>query len=144
MHRQFQSTQGPTDPGLRHSEIEGYQPVSRIGEIVINSFIDAYEFAALPTHVTHGELMGLTDITEADVEASKKKSEDAPAGAEKKKLEAEYAKMKADKEEFKGNTQIEQKPHFHEVGLTLTPTPTLTTTPTPTLTLNSGRPRCRA
>jgi hypothetical protein len=35
---QFQSTQGPTDPNLRHSEIEGYQPVSRIGEIVINSF----------------------------------------------------------------------------------------------------------
>lgn len=35
---QFQSTQGPTDPSLRHSEIEGYQPVSRIGEIVINSF----------------------------------------------------------------------------------------------------------
>ena len=46
---QFQSTQGPTDPNLRHSEIEGYQPVSRIGEIVINSFIDSYEFAALPT-----------------------------------------------------------------------------------------------
>lgn len=38
MSRQFQSIQGPTDPSLRHSEIEGYQPVSRIGEIVINSF----------------------------------------------------------------------------------------------------------
>ena len=143
MHRQFQSTQGPTDPGLRHSEIEGYQPVSRIGEIVINSFIDAYEFAALPTHVTHGELMGITEVTPEEDAALKEKADKA-TGAEKKKLEAEYAKMKADKEEFKGNTQIEQKPHFHEVGLTLTPTPTLTTTPTPTLTLNSGRPRCRA
>ncbi len=35
---QFQSIQGPTDPQLRHSEIEGYQPVSRIGEVVINAF----------------------------------------------------------------------------------------------------------
>lgn len=38
MSRNYQSYQGPTDPNLRHSEIEGYQPVSRIGEIVINSF----------------------------------------------------------------------------------------------------------
>ena len=37
-YSQFQSIQGPTDPMLRHSEIEGYQPVSRIGEVVINSF----------------------------------------------------------------------------------------------------------
>jgi hypothetical protein len=36
--RDFQSVQGPSDPFLRSSEIEGYQPVSRIGEIVMNSF----------------------------------------------------------------------------------------------------------
>ena len=36
--RGFQSLQGPTDSSLKHSEIEGYQPVSRIGEVVINSF----------------------------------------------------------------------------------------------------------
>ena len=36
--RGFQSVQGPTDPMLQHSLIEGYQPVSRIGEVVINSF----------------------------------------------------------------------------------------------------------
>jgi len=47
-YSQFQSLQGPTDPSLRHSEIEGYQPVSRIGEVVINSFVDSYEFAQLP------------------------------------------------------------------------------------------------
>ena len=29
--RNYQSYMGPTDPNLRHSEIEGYQPVSRIG-----------------------------------------------------------------------------------------------------------------
>ena len=45
--RMYQSYQGPTDPNLRHSEIEGYQPVSRIGEVVINSFVDSYEFTAL-------------------------------------------------------------------------------------------------
>ena len=42
---QFQSVQGPTDSRLRHTELEGYQPVSRIGEVVINSFVDSYEFA---------------------------------------------------------------------------------------------------
>ena len=49
--RNYQSYQGPTDPNLRHSEIEGYQPVSRIGEVVINCFIDSYEFTALPESV---------------------------------------------------------------------------------------------
>ena len=43
---------GPTDPNLRHSEIEGYQPVSRIGEVVINCFIDSYEFTALPDAIS--------------------------------------------------------------------------------------------
>ena len=38
MARMYQSYQGPTDPGLSHSLTEGYQPVSRIGEVVINSF----------------------------------------------------------------------------------------------------------
>lgn len=36
--RNYQTYMGPSDPNLRHSEIEGYQPVSRIGEVVINSF----------------------------------------------------------------------------------------------------------
>ena len=45
---QFQSVQGPVDDRLRHSELEGYQPISRIGEVVINSFVDSYEFAQLP------------------------------------------------------------------------------------------------
>ena len=50
--RNYQSYQGPTDPNLRHSEIEGYQPVSRIGEVVINCFIDSYEFTALPEQIS--------------------------------------------------------------------------------------------
>ena len=57
-YSQFQSIQGPTDPMLRHSEIEGYQPVSRIGEVVINSFIDAYEFAQLPEALPAADLDG--------------------------------------------------------------------------------------
>ena len=28
---QFQSVQGPADSRIRHTELEGYQPVSRIG-----------------------------------------------------------------------------------------------------------------
>ena len=35
---QFQSIQGPGDPMLKNSEISGYQPVSRIGEVVMNAF----------------------------------------------------------------------------------------------------------
>ena len=35
---QFQSSSGPTDSDRRHSLTEGYQPVSRIGEVVVNSF----------------------------------------------------------------------------------------------------------
>jgi hypothetical protein len=35
---QFQSVQGPSDPMLTQNAVEGYQPVSRIGEVVINAF----------------------------------------------------------------------------------------------------------
>ena len=50
--RGFQTYQGPTDPVLRHSEIEGYQPVSRIGEVVINCFVDSYEHSALEPSIS--------------------------------------------------------------------------------------------
>jgi len=43
----FQSYAGPGDKGLRNTELEGYQPVSRIGEVVMNAFVDSYEFTAL-------------------------------------------------------------------------------------------------
>ncbi len=35
---------------MKSSEIEGYQPVSRIGEVVINSFIDGVNNSFTPTH----------------------------------------------------------------------------------------------
>lgn len=44
----FSTYSGPTDPKLGMSEIGGYQPVSRIGEIVQNCFVDAHEWEALP------------------------------------------------------------------------------------------------
>lgn len=34
----FQSYMGPGDRNLPNSEISGYQPVSRIGEVVMNAF----------------------------------------------------------------------------------------------------------
>ena len=58
MSRDFQSFAGPGDRDLPMSEISGYQPVSRIGEIVMNAFIDAYEFAALKDQLTGKEMTG--------------------------------------------------------------------------------------
>ena len=53
---QFQSLNGPSDPQLYRSATEGYQPVSRIGEIVLNAFVDPYEFARLPASVSSTDL----------------------------------------------------------------------------------------
>jgi hypothetical protein len=54
----FQSYAGPSDPALKRSEIEGYQPVSRIGEVVVNAFVDGYEFAAMDDHISREQLTG--------------------------------------------------------------------------------------
>ena len=54
----FQSYAGPGDRDLPHTEISGYQPVSRIGEVVINAFVDAYEFAQVPANITSNQLCG--------------------------------------------------------------------------------------
>ena len=45
--RDPQKIQGPADGRLRHSEVEGYTPVSRIGEVVLSASVDMYEHAAL-------------------------------------------------------------------------------------------------
>jgi hypothetical protein len=58
MYSNFQSIQGPGDKMLTHSELEGYQPVSRIGEVVINAFVDAYEFAQLEMTITKNQIDG--------------------------------------------------------------------------------------
>ena len=54
----FQSYAGPGDKALNNNSIEGYQPVSRIGEIVINAFVDAYEFTNLPPTIKSSEMFG--------------------------------------------------------------------------------------
>lgn len=43
----FQSYADPGDKNLPMTEISGYQPVSRIGEVVMNAYVGAYEFSAL-------------------------------------------------------------------------------------------------
>ena len=54
----FQSYAGPGDKGLRNTELEGYQPVSRIGETVVNSFVDSFEFSLLGERLTLSEMKG--------------------------------------------------------------------------------------
>lgn len=56
----FQSYAGPGDRNLPMTEISGYQPVSRIGEVVMNAFVDAYEFSALAhEQLRLGQLTGV-------------------------------------------------------------------------------------
>ena len=55
---QFQGIQGPTDPQLPMTELEGYQPVSRIGEVVVNAFVDSYEFSVLDDTLDEKDLTG--------------------------------------------------------------------------------------
>tara|TARA_Y100000389_G_scaffold204725_2_gene259226 strand:+ start:9411 stop:10154 length:744 start_codon:yes stop_codon:yes gene_type:complete len=59
MHRDFQSFAGPGDRDLPMTEVSGYQPVSRIGEIVMNAFVDSYEFAGLGDQITDQEMTGV-------------------------------------------------------------------------------------
>ena len=56
MTEMFRSYMGPGDKDLpRGNEVQGYQPVSRIGEVVMNAFIDAYEHQILkPDKATNG------------------------------------------------------------------------------------------
>jgi len=66
MVRDFQSYAGPGDKGLRNNEFEGYQPVSRIGEVVMNSFVDSYEFTQIQDTLTSAEVSGRTPIIPND------------------------------------------------------------------------------
>lgn len=64
----FQSYAGPGDKNLRNTEVEGYQPVSRIGEIVMNAFVDSYEFTNLKDQLNTTELSGVPAENAAAVE----------------------------------------------------------------------------
>ena len=54
----LQSFQGPSDSQLRGNAVSGYTQVSRVGESVINSFVDPYEFGLVPAALTKMELVG--------------------------------------------------------------------------------------
>ncbi len=51
----FLSYAGPGDRMMPSSEIKGYQPISRIGEIVSNAFVDVYEWQQLPEVLSRGD-----------------------------------------------------------------------------------------
>ena len=44
----FTSVQGPGDDRLPSNEVSGYSLVSRVGEVVIQAFVDTAEFATVP------------------------------------------------------------------------------------------------
>jgi hypothetical protein len=48
----FTTSKGPQDDALPRNEIVGYSQVSRIGEVVINAFIDTHEWSLLPEQAT--------------------------------------------------------------------------------------------
>ena len=88
----LQSYQGPTDTALRSNAVEGYTQVSRIGESVINAFVDPYEFGVVPDSFTIEELKG---------EAYKKDGRSLVSTADGTTAVA-------------GNNIVESKPHFYE------------------------------
>ena len=54
----LQAYQGPSDPLLRSNAVEGYTQVGRVGEQVVNAFVDSYEFGVLPASFSQAELKG--------------------------------------------------------------------------------------
>lgn len=62
----FQSYAGPGDRNLSMTEVSGYQPVSRIGEIAMNAFVDAYEFSSLEEGISKSALLSLAEA-DADI-----------------------------------------------------------------------------
>lgn len=87
----LQSYQGPSDPLLRSNAVEGYTQVSRIGEQVINAFVDSYEYGVVPDTFTQAELEGKAFKDGADLKQPDGSA--FPGGA---------------------STPIEPKPHFYE------------------------------
>lgn len=85
--------------------------------------VDSYEFAALPTHITHAQLMGLgtkeEEVEELTAkEAAAQQAYDTAEPAQKPKLKKALdgiSKALAEaRNSYTDDTQIEQKPHFHE------------------------------
>lgn len=86
----YQTYMGPGDKYLASNDsITGNQPVSRIGEVVLNAWVDPYEFSTMEfDHLTATQLHGVVETTIRD-------------GADGTSLSA-------------SNTAVEHKPMFHE------------------------------
>ena len=97
----LQAYQGPSDPMLRSNAIEGYTQVSRVGEQVINCFVDPYEFGVVPDSFTQAEMEGLAynDGTGLKMPDGSDPNAGTPEGTEVIK---------------KGKEIVETKPHFYE------------------------------
>lgn len=53
----FTSTKGPGDDALPQNEISGYSLVSRLGEVVINAFVDTHEWSLLRDQVKSSDVV---------------------------------------------------------------------------------------
>ena len=53
----FTSTKGPGDDALPSNEISGYSLVSRLGEVVINAFVDTHEWSLLKQAVNTSDVV---------------------------------------------------------------------------------------
>jgi len=89
-----QNYQGPTDTGLRSSNMSGYSQVSRIGEQVLNSFVDSYEYGALRESISTAELTGVGYINDVGNLALVDNTAPPPTPLQ--------------------SHPVEHKPHFHE------------------------------
>ena len=56
--KDFQTIMGPGDRDLMNTEISGYAPPNRHGEIIMNAFIDPNEWTALPEGLRGREFLG--------------------------------------------------------------------------------------
>ena len=91
----LQSFQGPSDSALRGNAVSGYTQVSRVGESVINAFIDPYEFGLVPATLTHLELIGDAFVDDNnEMKLTAKPADKIPPTT--------------------SNPVVEAKPHFYE------------------------------
>lgn len=91
---QFQSFQGPGDPMLRRSEIEGLMPVSRIGETTLNAFVDGYEFGTNRSYISGGQITGeFTGQLDEEGNAETDKESFGTPAAEHKPMFYEWASV---------------------------------------------------
>ena len=52
----FLSSKGPQDDALPRNEVVGYSQVSRIGEVVVNAFVDTHEWSLLKEQATFDDV----------------------------------------------------------------------------------------